>query len=158
MTHFYYCKNWKDTNNNKPVRINAYNPAINTNDKKELAENAKQLVWIQYDENNMDYYSLPTYYSAITDIKTLVELSKWNLNSVKGGFSPNLAVTMVGKKDTPEGRRRLMDNLIFNYVGSMKTKVLTFFADNKDVAPIVTNLGTNVMDGTVIAAADYLLP
>lgn len=133
VEYFYYSDNWNSQMRNKPIKYQAFNTSN--------IEDDKQLVFIRYNDNNMDYYALPTYYGAVKDIKTDALISGYGLNSVSNGFSPSVAITMI-RKDTPEGRRKFGDKMISNFTG-FGAKLLTFFAETKDHAPIITPISTN---------------
>ena len=133
IEYYYYCDNWSMAMRKKPIKYQAFNTAN--------IEEDTQIVFIRYNDNNMDYYALPTYYGAIKDIKTDALISGYGLNCVSNGFSPSIAITMI-KKDTPEGRRKFGEKMLDNFTG-LGAKLLTFFAETKDQAPIITPISTN---------------
>lgn len=81
---FYYCENWSDTRNNPPRKIEGFD----TSDKDDV----RQLVFIKNDDNNMDYYALPNYYSALKWIKADGLMAEYNLSAISNGFSPSIVL------------------------------------------------------------------
>jgi hypothetical protein len=82
VKEYYYSDNWSNTRTNPPRRIAAYDPN-NT-------EEGRQLMFIKYDDNNMDYYALPNYYSALRWIKADALMAEYNLAAINNGFSPSI--------------------------------------------------------------------
>jgi hypothetical protein len=92
---YYYSENWSNTKQYPPRKIEAYDPN---------AEGVRQLVFIKREDNNMDYYSLPTYFSALRWIKADGLMAEYNLAAINNGFSPSIVFKFY-KKPSPEERR-----------------------------------------------------
>ena len=145
---YYYSDNWKDTRNNPPRKIEAYD----TN-----KDGMRQLMFIKYDDNNMDYYALPNYYSALRWIKADSLMGEYNLAAINNGFSPSIVFKFY-KKPTPEERRMNAESIKAQHGGTRNAgKALIFYADGKDLAPDVDTLDATNIDQRLIQVADQIV-
>jgi hypothetical protein len=148
IKEFYYSENWHNTNQYPPRKISAYDPN---------GEEVRQLVWIQYEENNMDYYSLPNYYSALRWIKADALMAEYNLGAINNGFSPSIVFKFY-KKPTPEERRMNAEAIKSQHGGPKNAgKALIFYADGKDLAPDVNTLDATNIDSRLITVSEQII-
>lgn len=145
---FYYCENWSNTRQYPPREIDAYDPN---------GEGERQLMFIKHDDNNMDYYSLPNYYSALRWIKADALMAEYNLAAINNGFSPSIVFKFY-KKPSPEERRYNSEAIKSQHGGAKNAgKAIIFYADGKELAPDVTTLDATNIDARLIQVADQIV-
>ena len=148
VDEYYYCTDWRNTRQNVPVEIAAYNP--NGEDKREL-------VFIRYEENNMDYYALPSYYAAYKWIKADAMMADYNCAALKNGFSPSIVFKFY-KKPTPQERQMNAEGIKAQHGGSSNAgKALIFYSDGKELAPDIQTLDATNIDERLITVADQIV-
>lgn len=145
---YYYSSNWSNIKQNPPRKIEAWNP-----NGTEL----RQLMFIKYDDNNMDYYALPNYFSALRWIKADGLMADYNLSAIENGFSPSIVFKFY-KKPTPE-ERRMNAEAIKRQHGGVKNagKALIFYADGKELAPDVSTIDATNIDQRLLQVADQIV-
>lgn len=148
INKFYYSENWSNTRQYPPREIDAFDPN---------GESVRQLVWIQYEDNNMDYYALPNYYSALRWIKSDYLMSEYNLAAINNGFSPSIVFKFY-KKPTPE-ERRLNAEAIKSQHGGPKNagKAIILYADGKELAPDIDTLDATNIDQRLIQVSEQII-
>ena len=145
---YYYCADWKNTRKNPPREIHAFDPN---------GDNVRQLVWIQYDDNNMDYYSLPNYYSALRWIKADGLMAEYNLAAINNGFSPSIVFKFY-KKPSPEERRMNAEAVKAQHGGARNAgKAIILYSDGKELSPDVDTLDATNIDSRLITVADQII-
>lgn len=148
ITHFYYSENWSNTRQYPPKKIDAFDPN---------GESLRQLVFIRRDENNMNYYSLPNYFSALRWIKADGLMSEYNLAAINNGFSPSIVFKFY-KKPSPEERRLNSEQIKAQHGGSKNAgKALIFYSDGKELAPDVDTLDATNIDQRLIQVSDQIV-
>lgn len=148
IDEYYYSENWKDTIKNPPREICAWDPN---------GDERRQLMFIKREENNMDYFSLPTYYAAYKWIKADALMSDYNLSAIKNGFSPSIVFKFY-KKPTPQERRLNAEMIKGQHGGTQNAgKALIFYADGKELAPDVDTLDATNIDQRLIQVADQIV-
>jgi hypothetical protein len=148
IKEFYYSENWSNTRQYPPRPIEAYDPN---------GEGIRQLVWIQYDENNMDYYSLPNYYSALRWIKADYLMSEYNLAAINNGFSPSIVFKFY-KKPSPEERRMNAEMIKSQHGGAKNAgKAIILYADGKELAPDIDTLDATNIDSRLITVSEQII-
>lgn len=145
---FYYCENWSDIRNNPPRKISGFD----SSDKDDV----RQLVFIKNDDNNMDYYSLPNYYSALKWIKADGLMAEYNLSAISNGFSPSIVFKFF-KKPSPEERRLNAEAIKAQHGGAKNAgKAIIFYADGKDLAPEVQTLDATNIDARLLQVSEQI--
>lgn len=144
---YWYCEDWANTNKYKPRKIMAFN----TQNK-----DVRQLVFIKREENNMDYYALPSYYSALKWIKADALMADYNVSAIQNGFSPSIVFKFY-KKPTPEERRQNAEQIRSQHGGTRNAgKALIFYADGKELAPDVDTLDATNIDKRLIEVSEQI--
>lgn len=145
---YYYSSNWKDIRKNVPVKISEYNP---------VGDDRRELVFIKYNENNMDYFALPSYYSALKWIKADAMMADYNLSALTNGFSPSIVFKFY-KKPTPEERSIISSSIKGNNAGVNNAgKALIFFSDGKELAPDIQTLDATNIDSRLLTLSDQIV-
>lgn len=158
IEEYYYSENWANWRQATPRKIDAFSPAEAT----ELDENGqfdnggRQLVFIKNNDNNMDYYSLPNYFSALKWIKADGLMAEYNLAAIQNGFSPSIVFNFF-KKPTPEERRMNTEAINARHGGPKNAgKAMVFYSDGKDAAPEVKTLDATNIDQRLLTVADQI--
>ena len=147
---YYYSSNWSNVKSEPPKKISTFNP----NDKD---DDLRQLVFIKYDENNMDYYALPNYFAALKWIKADGLMADYNLSAIENGFSPSMVFKFY-KKPTPE-ERRMNAEAIKKQHGGVKNagKAIILYSDGKDLAPDIETKDATNIDQRLLQVADQIV-
>lgn len=144
---YYYSENWSNTRTYPPRKIEKYDP-----NGKDL----RQLMFIKYEDNNMDYYSLPNYYSALRYIKADALMAEYNLAAINNGFSPSIIFKFF-KKPSPEERRMNSEAIKQQHGGAKNAgKAIIFYADGKDLAPEVQTLDATNIDARLLQVSELI--
>lgn len=145
---YYYSENWSNTRQYPPREIEAWNPN---------GEGIRQLIFISYDDNNMDYYALPNYYSALRWVKADMLMAEYNLAAINNGFSPSIVFKFY-KKPTPEERRMNAESIKSQHGGAKNAgKAIIFYSDGKDLAPDVSTLDATNIDQRLIQVSEQII-
>lgn len=148
INHYYYSEDWRNTRNYIPKKIEAFDPN---------GEAVRQLMFIQYEDNNMDYYALPNYYSAMRWIKADSLMSEYNLAAINNGFSPSIIFKFY-KKPTPEERRMNAEAIKQQHGGARNAgKAIILYADGKELAPDVDTLDATNIDSRLITVSEQII-
>jgi hypothetical protein len=145
---YYYSENWSNTKQFPPRKIEAYDPN---------ADGVRQLVFIKREDNNMDYYSLPTYFSALRWIKADGLMAEYNLAAINNGFSPSIVFKFY-KKPSPEERRMNSEAIKAQHGGAKNAgKAIILYSDGKDLAPDIDTLDATNIDARLLQVADQIV-
>ena len=145
---YYYSENWKDLRNHPPREIEAFDPN---------GEGMRQLMFIKYEDNSMDYYALPNYYSALRWIKADALMGEYNLAAINNGFSPSIVFKFY-KKPTPEERRMNADAIRAQHGGAKNAgKAIILYSDGKELAPDIDTLDATNIDQRLLQVADQIV-
>lgn len=148
ISKYYYCENWSNTRQNPPREIDAYDPN---------GEAVRQLVFIKHDDNNMDYYALPNYYSALRWIKADALMAEYNLAAINNGFSPSIVFKFY-KKPSPEERRYNSEAIKSQHGGAKNAgKAIILYSDGKELAPDIDTLDATNIDQRLLQVADQIV-
>ena len=145
---YYYSENWSNTKQHPPREIEAFDPN---------ADGVRQLVFIKREDNNMDYYSLPTYFSALRWIKADGLMAEYNLAAINNGFSPSIVFKFY-KKPTPEERRMNSEAIKSQHGGAKNAgKAIILYSDGKDLAPDIDTLDATNIDARLLQVSDQIV-
>ncbi len=145
--YYYYSKDWKNIKAYPARQVGKWNP---------VEPGGRQLMFISSQENNMDYYSLPDYYSAIKWIKSDALMADYNMNAINQGFSPSIIFKFF-KKPTPEERRTQAEGIKSSHGGTKNAgKAIIFYADSKETAPEIQTIDATNIDQRLIQVADQI--
>jgi hypothetical protein len=148
VNDYYYSENWSNIKQYPPRKIQAYDPN---------GEDVRQLVFIKREDNNMDYYSLPTYFSALRWIKADGLMAEYNLAAINNGFSPSIVFKFY-KKPSPEERRMNSEAIKAQHGGAKNAgKAIILYSDGKDLAPDIDTLDATNIDARLLQVADQIV-
>lgn len=138
---YYVSKDWANTRKdvNKPVWVAKFD----VNDKI----NKSQLIYVPKYSPSMQYYSIPSYVSAIQYIELDREIATYHLNNAKNGFYPSINVQVNSGVPTKEERQMFKAQLQKEFVGTHNAgKMLVSFATDKEHATEFTPINLNSSD------------
>jgi hypothetical protein len=148
VKEYYYSDNWSNTRQYPPRKIDTWNPN---------GESVRQLMFIKYEDNNMDYYALPNYYSALRWIKADALMGEYNLAAINNGFSPSIVFKFY-KKPTPDERRMNAEAIRAQHGGAKNAgKAIILYSDGKELAPDIDTLDATNIDQRLIQVADQIV-
>ena len=148
INDYYYSENWSNIKQYPPRKIQAYDPN---------GDDVRQLVFIKREDNNMDYYSLPTYFSALRWIKADGLMAEYNLAAINNGFSPSIVFKFY-KKPSPEERRMNSEAIKAQHGGAKNAgKAIILYSDGKDLAPDIDTLDATNIDARLLQVADQIV-
>jgi hypothetical protein len=148
INEYFYSENWSNTRQNPPRKIATFDPN---------GEEVRQLIFIKHDDNNMDYYSLPNYYSALRWIKADALMAEYNLAAINNGFSPSIVFKFY-KKPSPEERRYNSEAIKSQHGGAKNAgKAIILYSDGKELAPDIDTLDATNIDARLLQVADQIV-
>lgn len=138
-TGFYHAENWNPRKGKvEPVFIAGFNP------KKKIGA---QLFHYYAYRPGAGKYPLPNYLSAMNDIETDVEISIYNLSTIKNGMFPSKWITFKKGDPGPEGIRKMEQAIQKKFQGSRNAgNFFLYFATNKEENPEVSDLSATDLD------------
>lgn len=105
VENYYYCKDWKNTTKNTPLKYPTYNT------KKTKDQWASQVYYfIDYAPGNV-VYPLPYYRGSINDIELDIRISKFHNSNVSNGLSPSMLINFRKGEPTPEEQQLIYRQL-----------------------------------------------
>jgi len=145
---YFYSENWSNIKQYPAKEIQAYDPN---------GDSLRQLVFIKREDNNMDYYSLPTYFSALRWIKADGLMAEYNLAAINNGFSPSIVFKFY-KKPSPEERRMNSEAIKAQHGGAKNAgKAIILYSDGKELAPDIDTLDATNIDARLLQVADQIV-
>ena len=145
---YYYSENWSNLRQYPARKIEAFNPN---------GEEGRQLVFIRREDNNMEYYALPNYYSALRWIKADGLMGEYNLAAIRNGFSPSIVFKFY-KKPSPEERRYNSEAIKSQHGGEKNAgKAVIFYSEGKELAPDVQTIDATNIDQRLLQVADQIV-
>lgn len=134
---WFYKKDWKQTKEDARF-IPDYN--------EENKTGAQIFSYKEY-RTGCDIYPLPGYMAALNDIETDVEISKYNLSTIKNGMFGGKMVTFFTGDPGEEGKKSIEKGWRDKFNGSENTgKTMFVFCTNGQTAPQVADLSTTDLD------------
>ena len=120
-------------------------------------EGLRQIMFIKYEDNNMDYFALPNYYAALKWIKADALMAEYNLAAINNGFSPSIVFKFY-KKPSPEERRYNSEAIKAQHGGAKNAgKAIILYADGKELAPDVDTLDATNIDARLLQVSDQIV-
>jgi hypothetical protein len=145
---YYYSENWTNIRQYPPRKIECWNPN---------GEGLRQIMFIKYEDNNMDYFALPNYYSALKWIKSDALMAEYNLAAINNGFSPSIVFKFY-KKPSPEERRMNSEAIKSQHGGAKNAgKAIILYADGKELAPDIDTLDATNIDARLLQVSEQIV-
>lgn len=136
---YWYRKTWADLKRDDEPRF------VPNFDIKE-PQGAQIFAYNEY-RPGCDHYPLPTYFGALNDIETDVEISKYNLSVIKQGmFSSKMIVFNTGDPGE-DAKRKIEKGFRDKFAGSDNAgRFMLVFNTDPQKTPIVNDLSTTDLD------------
>ena len=148
---YWYSENWRKYVNPK------YTPKCITKFDTGNRIDASQLLFVRKYRPDTKHYGLPDYVSALNAIELEYELSNYQLNSVKQGFSPSMLVSLNNGDATEEQKEVIWRTLNSLYKGSDNAgRFMLTFATDKEHAPSVTPINGNNLNDLYTTMAEFV--
>jgi len=148
VDYYYYSENWTNIRQYPPRKIECWNPN---------GEGLRQIMFIKYEDNNMDYFALPNYYSALKWIKSDALMAEYNLAAINNGFSPSIVFKFY-KKPSPEERRMNSEAIKSQHGGAKNAgKAIILYADGKELAPDIDTLDATNIDARLLQVSEQIV-
>jgi len=96
---YYYSTNWGNTRKYEPKQYKSFDPTDNKGD------NASQIYYVFDYQPGQQFYPLPSYTGALTDIDLDARISRFHNQNLKQGLNPSMFVQFRSGIPTPEERR-----------------------------------------------------
>lgn len=126
ITHYFVCSDWTMVGQLTPVEL----PAFNFQEDEELPQGKAYLYVYNKYCPDVEYYTMPSYASAIKSIQTEIQLIRYDLRSVVNNFSAS-GLLEVARIDSDEERKDFIDNITTMFQGAENANSLMIqFRDN----------------------------
>lgn len=135
---------------------NKYNPTASQRKAEKLnvftglrKHGKRQVIIIRDNRNISKHYGIPQWISAYHFINSDYNFGKHIENSAETGFSPTLAVNMIGRNMSEEDQQEAVRKIRDNYMGSGGEKVIVSFSRKKEENPEYETIEANNLDKTI---------
>lgn len=114
----------------------------NFNPQTYAGDGGKQLMYCNRYTAGNDIYAIPSYQSILGYVELDLQLQKYHLNKVSGGFFPNVIVNLVGSPSEEE-KTVFVNKFKNKYIGSDKEKILFIWSEDTNTKPQIIPFNTN---------------
>lgn len=111
IDHYYYSSDWSNIRKYKPVAYRAWSPTDNKKD------NASQIYYCKDYQPGQEFYGLPSYMSALTDIDLSARISRFHNQNLKNGLNPSMFIQFRAGIPSDEERRDVYRAIEQNFAG-----------------------------------------
>ncbi|CAB5208360.1 portal_PBSX, phage portal protein, PBSX family [uncultured Caudovirales phage] len=133
---FLYCKNFNSSA--ELAKAKCYEPFDIFNKEHNL-----QMYYYANPCTSVEYYSLPSYFSAIKWIEVDTMIANLHKSNLINGFAPSVLMTFK-ENPTPEVKKNILKNIVGAFTNTNNVgKVAAFFVDDADLAPDITTFEPN---------------
>jgi hypothetical protein len=98
---YWFCKDWSNTRKYTPKPYKKFDVTDNKKD------NASQIFYFMDYQPGQDYYPLPSYTGALTDIDLDARISRFHNQNLKNGLNPSMFIQFRSGIPTPSERREI---------------------------------------------------
>lgn len=132
ITEYYYSSHWDNLRKYPQTAYRAFDPTDNKGD------NASQIFYyFNYTPGN-EYYTLPAYQAAISDITLDAKVSRFHVNNITNGLAPSLFISFKNGIPSPEQRRDVYSEISDTFSGEENAGRFFLSFSDADTAPEVT--------------------
>ena len=141
ITHYYYSQHWENVRKYTPQEFRKFNTTDNKKD------NASQIYYYQNYQPGQDFYLLPSYMGAVTDIDLDARISRFHSQNLKQGLNPSMFIKFNNGIPSPEERRDIYREIEQTFTGEENAgKFFLSFADGSDRAMQIESLDSAADD------------
>lgn len=140
-----YSEDWEARGSSVGERKKNYNPEVKTYNLYN-PNNRDKVSFIYYMDYRPDItvYPYPDYVGAIPQIETSIEIAKFDLNSVKNGFSGGTLINLMNGVPDLEQQEEVETDLIEKFTGSANGgRIVVNFSDDKEHAADIQQINSN---------------
>ena len=101
VTEYFYSTDWANTRKHEPKAYRAFDPTDNKKD------NASQIYYVFDYQPGQQFYPLPSYTGALTDLDLDARISRFHNQNLKQGLNPSMMIQFRSGIPTPEERRAI---------------------------------------------------
>lgn len=145
---YYFSKDW--LNHRRKENIPVFYPEydyINNSDTSYRKENPDQIFFFKGYTPGMDYYTLPTYMSALNIIKTSYEISVYHLKNTQNGFAPQMVIINKSGLPNEEQREQQRQDIKRTMTGTENSgDFILVYAESAEKAPEFVQIQPNSSD------------
>ena len=146
---YYVSADWRDTRENRPTPIQAFN----TNDRT----GASQLLYSGLYSPNMDVYHTPDYIATNNWALVDQKVSEFHLNNISNGFSGSYMINFANGVPSQNERISLERSLAAKFSGSSNAgKMVITFSDDKTRTPEIFPISVSNADKQYLALQTLL--
>ena len=155
----FICKDWSNYVKYPPIEIDIFNFT-----EDETIRQGKQYLFIYSEYNPFDeYYSTPSYISAIDAIRADISMKTYDLNAIYNNFTPSGILTMNQVSDDNE-RDMIIRNVEATFTNSENANnIIIAFRNSNDDKPVeyvpiqANNDGVNLFADTAARTTDRII-
>jgi hypothetical protein len=111
VTEYFYSNDWANTRKHAPKAYRAFDPTDNKKD------NASQIYYVFDYQPGQQFYPLPSYTGALTDIDLDARISRFHNQNLKQGLNPSMFIQFRSGIPTPEERRAIYKEIDETFSG-----------------------------------------
>jgi hypothetical protein len=147
---YYVSADWKNTRQNKPHRV----PAFNVNDRT----SASQILYSGLYSPSMNVYHTPDYVAANNWALVDQRVAEFHLNNISNGFSGSYFISFANGVPTQEERFQIESSLEQKFTGASNSgKFILTFSDDKTRTPEITPISVSDADKQYLALQELLV-
>jgi hypothetical protein len=149
IDYYYYKNDWSDRRE-EVLMIPAFDE-MSKSDGSEIGEDYpykhNQLLYVKNSWPGQEYFGRPTYFGALSDIKSSELIAKWNLNSLDNGFTPSVIIKFPNKPQSKEEADMVITSIRdqFSPRKSMQ-KIAVIFSNGKEQMPEISPISVENID------------
>lgn len=130
--NYFISNDWRKTSGKTaPVNIKAYSV-------EKLEIGTPYLFYYKDYEPSLDYYPIPSYFSALNYIEADGLLGKFYRNSINNGFAPSVIVT-IPSNPSDEAKSAFNEDMTATFTGANgANKIVVLYGESQEIKPIVT--------------------
>ena len=138
-TKYLYCRDWVNWKKAGMIEFSEFDPMNFTN---------RQIIHIKQFSPGYEYYGVPSYMSALNDIKLNHEITVYNLANLLNGANPSLWVHFsTPAPDSQYEQTQILQNIEDRYVGAEKSgRVIVSYGEASE-KPEITQITSNLQQG-----------
>lgn len=104
-------------------------------------------IYLFKNPKSREVYPTPYYYSAVTSLDTMKNISEYHNNNAKNGFAPNVVINFNDAGDTSdETKDRIEEQIKEKFSGSKGQKFILAFNEGKEKAVTIEKLDNDNLD------------
>lgn len=151
LNGFYMSKDWMRyrRKENTPVFLPDYNQDFTASYTREQmnVKYPSQVMFFKTYTPGLDYYTLPSYNSALNQIKLCYEISTYHLKNVQNGFMPGMIIVNKSGIPTADERDQINAEMKARFAGADNAgDFIIVYAESDATAPTFTPVQLNSTD------------